>query len=77
MAVGVKDGAKRFLGGIGQTEVHQPPGFRNIFYAIAALDVYECILAVKPGICIHVPLLCAGGTIFLLLLLNHLCVLYE
>ena len=44
-----------------KTEVHQPPGFRNIFASIAASDVYECIPAVKPSICSHIPLECAGG----------------
>ena len=41
--------------------MHRPPGFRNIFAAIAASDVYECIQAVKPSICSHIPLECAGG----------------
>jgi hypothetical protein len=44
-----------------KTELHQPPGFRNISASIAASDVYECILAVKPSICSHIPLECAGG----------------
>jgi hypothetical protein len=48
--VGVKDSTKRlFLGVPAQTEVHRPPGIRNIFAAIAASDVYECIPAmIKP-----------------------------
>ena len=43
------------------TEVHQPPGFRNIFASMAASDVYECIPADKPSICSDIPLECAGG----------------
>jgi hypothetical protein len=39
-----------FLGVPAKTEVHQPPGYRNIFAAIAASDVYECTAAVKPRI---------------------------
>ena len=44
-----------------KTEVHQPPGFHNIVALIAASDVYGCIPAVKPSICSHIPLECAGG----------------
>ena len=51
-----------FLGVPAKTEVHRPPGFRNIFAAMAASDVYECIPAVKGIICSHIPLLRAGGT---------------
>ena len=50
-----------FLSVPAKTEVHQPPGFRNNFAAISASDVYECIPAVKPSICSHIPLECAGG----------------
>ena len=64
-----------FLGVQAKTEVHQPPGFRNIFAAIAAADVYECIPAVKGSICSHIPLLRAGGTKQILLLLYRLYVL--
>ena len=30
-------------------------------WLLAASDVYECIPAVKPSICSHIPLECAGG----------------
>jgi hypothetical protein len=59
----------RFLVVPAKKEVHRPPGFRNVFAAIAASDVYECIPAVKPSICSHISLLCAGGTKYILLLL--------
>jgi hypothetical protein len=36
------------LGGAGPTEVHRPPGFRNIFAATAASDVHECIRLLNP-----------------------------
>jgi hypothetical protein len=45
-----------FFGVPAQTEVHRPPGFRNIFAAIAASDVWECIPAVKPWFRSHTPL---------------------
>ncbi len=49
-----------FLGISAKTEVHRPPGFCNVFAVMAASDVYECIPAIKPSTCSHIPLLCAG-----------------
>ena len=50
-----------FLSVPAKTEVHQPSGFSNNFAVISASDVYECIPAVKPSICSHIPLECAWG----------------
>ena len=61
-----------FRGVSAKTEVHRPNGFRNIFAAIDASDVYKCILAVKLSICSHIPLLWAGVTNIILLLFYQL-----
>ena len=63
---GVKDSAKRlFLGGAGQNGgailQHQPPGYRNIFAAIAASDVYECIAAVNQNLKQYTTFMCKWG----------------
>ena len=60
-----------------KTEVHRPTGIHNIFAAIDASDVYECIPAVRPSICSHIPLLCAGVTNNILLLLYQLWLLLQ
>ena len=65
-----------FRGVSAKTEVHRPTGFHNIFAAIDASDVYECIPAVKPSICSHILLLCAGVTNNILLLLYPLWLLF-
>jgi hypothetical protein len=56
-------------------EVHKPPGIGNIFAAIAACYVYECIQGNSTSLWHHMPLWGAEKNSGILLQLCHLYVL--
>ena len=61
-----------FGGSLAKMEVYRPPGIVNIFTAIAACYVYECIQGNRASLWHHVPLWSAGEISNILLLLCQL-----